>query len=137
MASTPNPRTELYIDAHRNPVQDFFGHKEGTGTDATNECLFGTLTGTTPKHISGLVPGGLYEFMAMDEADLLDGAPDHLWYRPGGSASALPDPGTSMPWRCFTDDKPLRVRLLANQTTISFVAANTAKTIRIYGRLCE
>lgn len=137
MAATPNPRTELYTDAHHHPVQDFFGHFEGTGTDATNKCLLGTLTGTTALNVASLVAGGLYEFMAMDAAGLIAGAPDHLWYRPGGTAAAPADPGTSMPWRCFTDDKPLRVRLLAAQTTISFVAANTVKTIRIYGRLCE
>jgi hypothetical protein len=36
-----------------------------------------------------------------------------------------------MPWDT-TNGFPLRVRLGADQNTISFVAANTAKTVRVY-----
>jgi hypothetical protein len=132
MASTPTPRTELYLDAHRNPVQNVFGWHEGTGTHATNKCLLGTFTGTTPLNVTGLTKGGLYEFEFMDAADLLGGSTDKWYfYKPGGTAAAPAASGTSMPWDT-TNGFPLRVRLGADQDTISFVAANTAKTVRVY-----
>ena len=133
---TPNRKTKLYNAAEGN-VQGIFGHTEGYGTDPTNKCLLGTLTGTTPLNVTGLKESALYEFMAMDQGDLIDGAPDHLWFKPGGTAASPADPGTSMPWRCFTDDQPLQVKLPLGVTTISFVAANTGKTIRVYGRFLE
>lgn len=137
MASQPNPRTELYVDYHKNPVQGVFGHHEGVGTDATNKCLLGTFTGTTPLNVTGLIKGGLYEFEFMDASDLLAGTTDKWYfYKPGGTATAPAATGTSMPFDT-AEGQPLQVRLKADQDTISFVAANTAKTVRVYGRLLE
>lgn len=134
MAATPTPRTELYLDAHRTPVQGVFGWHEGTGTHGTNKCLLGTFTGTTPLNATGLTKGGLYEFEFMDQADLLAGTTDKWYfYKPGGTTASPAASGTSMPWDT-TNGFPLRVRLAADQDTISFVAggAGTAKTIRVY-----
>ena len=134
MAAPPNVRAELYLDAHRTPVQGVFGWKQGTGTHATDKCLLGNFTGTTAKDVTGLTPGGLYQFEFMDDANLLTGTTDKWYfYKPGSPTDTTSaTTGNSFPWD--TDNGyPLRVRLKADQDRVSFVAANTTKTVRVYG----